>query len=212
MPLRNIFEETGVQINWDDSTKTITAYKKDRTIKLQANSKKAYINDIYFDLDVAPIIINGRTMVPLRFICESIGCDVEWEADTKKIIIDYNERDPNPIPRIINPSKPVELILNGKQVITNLIASPSDINNEAVLISINDLKKLFSNITFELSEDFNNPHVPDITAYRDRYKCELNIGSHMVKFYFKDNDGNLVTLNIFILMKVVIIPIRMRLI
>lgn len=38
---------------------------------------------------VTPIIINGRTMVPLRFLAESLGCKVEWKPDTKEIIATY---------------------------------------------------------------------------------------------------------------------------
>ena len=37
--------------------------------------------------DVAPQIINGRTMVPVRFIAELFGCEVSWDANTQSVII-----------------------------------------------------------------------------------------------------------------------------
>ena len=40
-------------------------------------------------MDVVPEIINGRTMVPIRFAVENLGCIVDWIADTREIIIEY---------------------------------------------------------------------------------------------------------------------------
>ncbi|MCK5743748.1 MAG: copper amine oxidase N-terminal domain-containing protein, partial [Caldisericia bacterium] len=40
--------------------------------------------------DVVPTIINDRTMVPMRFLAESLGCSVKWIADTKEIILTYS--------------------------------------------------------------------------------------------------------------------------
>lgn len=187
VPLRDIFEEMGAQVNWDNSTKTITANKGDRTIKLQVNNKRAYINDIYFDIDVAPKIVNGRTMVPLRFVCESIGSEVEWDAKEKKIRISYDELYPKPILRTISADKPVELILNGKPANSTLITTPIVVGYETVYITLDELKKLFSDITFEVSKDFNSYNVADITAFRNGHKFEFNIGSYMAKFYSKEN-------------------------
>ncbi|MEZ4813447.1 MAG: copper amine oxidase N-terminal domain-containing protein [Caldisericia bacterium] len=42
--------------------------------------------------DVVPTIINDRTMVPMRFLAESLGCEVEWVAETKEIILTYPEK------------------------------------------------------------------------------------------------------------------------
>jgi len=39
--------------------------------------------------NVVPEITNSRTMVPLRFVAESLGCEVEWLPDTKSIRITY---------------------------------------------------------------------------------------------------------------------------
>jgi len=56
-------------------------------IVLQIGNKKAYVNEEEFTLDVAPIILSGRTMVPLRFVSESLRATVDWEAETKTIVI-----------------------------------------------------------------------------------------------------------------------------
>ncbi|MGC8979597.1 copper amine oxidase N-terminal domain-containing protein [Caldisericum sp.] len=41
------------------------------------------------NLKVVPEIINGRTMLPLRFVAESLGCDVQWDGVTRTITITY---------------------------------------------------------------------------------------------------------------------------
>ena len=40
-------------------------------------------------MDIAPEIINGRTMLPLRFVAENVGCLVEWIGSTKEVVIVY---------------------------------------------------------------------------------------------------------------------------
>lgn len=56
-------------------------------IQLEIGSKIAYVNDKKVELDVEPIIKDGRTLVPVRFIAESLGCDVEWDALTETVTI-----------------------------------------------------------------------------------------------------------------------------
>lgn len=56
-------------------------------IILEIGSKTAYVNDKPIELDVAPFIESGRTFVPVRFISEALGCDVEWDSLTESVII-----------------------------------------------------------------------------------------------------------------------------
>ncbi len=56
-------------------------------IELQISSSDAFINGILNTLDVAPFILNGRTMIPLRFISESFQAEVQWRAKTQEILI-----------------------------------------------------------------------------------------------------------------------------
>lgn len=56
-------------------------------IKLQIGNKLAYINDNEILLDTEPLIHNNRTLVPIRFIAEAFGCDVEWDNKERQVII-----------------------------------------------------------------------------------------------------------------------------
>ncbi|MBE7047218.1 MAG: hypothetical protein E7396_07360, partial [Ruminococcaceae bacterium] len=87
VPMRGIFEALGAQVNWDDATKTATGTKGDKEVKLTISDTKAYVNGEEKTLDVPATIIEGRTMVPVRFISESLGEKVDWDGVTKTVIV-----------------------------------------------------------------------------------------------------------------------------
>jgi hypothetical protein len=94
VPMRKIFEELGATINWNPDTKTVIANKDDTIIKLQINNKRAEKiisgKTTQINLDSEPIIINDRTLVPVRFIAESLEKQVGWDASNRTVvIIDY---------------------------------------------------------------------------------------------------------------------------
>ena len=56
-------------------------------IKLTINDKTAYVNGKEIALDTPSVIKDGRTLVPVRFISESLGKTVEWDAENKYVIV-----------------------------------------------------------------------------------------------------------------------------
>ena len=92
VPMRKIFEQLGATVEWEQTTKTITGKKEDTTIVMQINNNELSVNDNTSTLDVAPIVIDGRTLVPVRAIAESFGIDVLWYGDIKTVAI-YNNTD-----------------------------------------------------------------------------------------------------------------------
>lgn len=87
VPFRVIFEELEYDINWIDSEKKIVCTKDDTKLELVIDNYRAYVDGQPQDLDVAPKIVNGRTIVPLRFVSEASGSRVDWEHETKSIKI-----------------------------------------------------------------------------------------------------------------------------
>ena len=87
VPMRAIFEKLGATVIWDDATKGITAKKGEKTIILTLNRKTAYINGSANILDAAPTTLGGRTMVPVRFVSEAMGCTVQWDKNTETVNI-----------------------------------------------------------------------------------------------------------------------------
>ncbi len=91
VPMRGIFEALGAQITWRDDIKTVTATKGAKEVIVTIDSLDARVDKIGVKMDVAPTIIDGRTMVPVRFVSEAMGEDVAWDDTTKTVIITHNK-------------------------------------------------------------------------------------------------------------------------
>ncbi len=87
VPMRAIFEALGAIILWDQETQIAAAVKGDTVVAVQIGNSVGEVNELEVSLDVPPQVINGRTMVPLRFVSEAFGCDVGWNQQTTTITI-----------------------------------------------------------------------------------------------------------------------------
>ncbi|WP_151191973.1 copper amine oxidase N-terminal domain-containing protein [Desulfotomaculum copahuensis] len=87
VPLRAIFEALGAQVGWDGKTGTVTAKRGEVTVKLTLKQIKAYRNGKAVTLEVPARLVKGRTMVPLRFVSEAFGAQVNWNAKTRAITV-----------------------------------------------------------------------------------------------------------------------------
>ncbi len=90
VPLRKIFESLGQQVEWDESTKTVTAKSGDQTLTLTIGSNTASVNGMEVRLDVEPFIQGGQTLVPLRFVAEHLGTEVQWDDTNRRVVINSN--------------------------------------------------------------------------------------------------------------------------
>ncbi|KMY51031.1 copper amine oxidase N-terminal domain-containing protein [Peribacillus loiseleuriae] len=91
VPLRVISENLGAKVNWSDSQVTIT--KSNMQVILKLNSNTVVKNGQTALFDVRPYIKNNRTFVPIRFLAETFGCNVNYKnstvtVDTKPLVID----------------------------------------------------------------------------------------------------------------------------
>lgn len=87
LPLRGIFEALGAEVTWHAATSSVTAVRGSQTVELTLGSTTAKVNGQPVELEVAPQLINSRTMVPARFVSESLGAQVGWESDTRTVVI-----------------------------------------------------------------------------------------------------------------------------
>lgn len=86
VPVRAIIEAMGGKVDWNEETNTIILKMNNDEIKLVINSSIACFNGEEKQMETSPVIINGRTMLPIRFVAESFGFNVNW-IDTNSTII-----------------------------------------------------------------------------------------------------------------------------
>jgi len=119
VPLRGVFEQLGASVVYSNGT--IDANGNGRDISLQIGSTQATVNGQPQTVDVAPFIVGASTYVPLRFISEALGDNVEWDDADQIAQIDtggggatyfspgtasYVDTPPPPIPEYDQPYVP----------------------------------------------------------------------------------------------------------
>jgi len=87
VPMRAIFETLGAEVNWNQAEHTIFAKKDCIDVVLKIGSNSAIVNRVKKDISVPAQLIKNKTFVPLRFIAQSLGADVNWNGLTRTITI-----------------------------------------------------------------------------------------------------------------------------
>jgi S1-C subfamily serine protease len=115
VPIRAVIESFGGFVAWDADARKVTVILKENTLELWIGQSSASLNGYSLPVDSAnpkvfPIIVSGRTMIPLRFVAESLGIDVQYENSTKMITLTYTVETSPPViqvpmpPVLVSPS------------------------------------------------------------------------------------------------------------
>ena len=88
VPVRAVTEAFDAAVTWNGEDRTVTVKSGDNEIVLKIDSAKAIVNGEEKELTAAPEIVEGRTIVPVRFIAQALGMDVEWDDASRTIIIE----------------------------------------------------------------------------------------------------------------------------
>lgn len=173
VPMRIIFEQLGANVVWNGEDQTITATKDSTMIILKIDDTIATVNGKQIMLDAPPTIISDRTVVPVRFISESLGLKVNWNGDTHKVYI-YS----NPYLNAMNNVKLAILIKNafGDKIHTSL-------GDVEVLISVmgksqNTIFDYFATLginQYTISQMLNNPSY----SVQQKEQLKSEIKAHM---------------------------------
>lgn len=87
MPIRFVAESLGATVNWNSISKTVIIDSKQDKIYIPIGSSVAFLNGEAIELDVPAQIVDNRTLMPVRFVAESLGGTVDWNSETRTVLI-----------------------------------------------------------------------------------------------------------------------------
>jgi hypothetical protein len=180
VPLRGVFEQLGASVVYNNGQ--INATGRGRTISLTIGSTTAVVNGQQQTLDVAPFVVGDRTLVPLRFVAQSLGAQVNWDDSTSSVtIISSGGRNPGPVapPPAANvmfaTKAPTGTIYTNQPVFSFQLTRPAQINRFNVTLDGNPIPAGAMTQVSTASYNFRYP--------------PLGRGRHSVRVWGRTNNG-----------------------
>ena len=95
LPMREFFETIGAEIQWSEEEQRVTGAFKGNEVTLQIENPRAAVNNSETILDTPPVLVEGKTYIPLRFAAESLGYTIIWNEEFRTIYAfsEYEEPD-----------------------------------------------------------------------------------------------------------------------
>lgn len=87
VPIRFISEALNAKVEWDGENRTVKIMRDGIVVQLTIDQDKYYINGKSETMDTRTFIKDGRTFVPLRFVSEALGAQVDWDAKSRNVYI-----------------------------------------------------------------------------------------------------------------------------
>lgn len=90
LPARYVANAVGVpdsQISWNQDTQTVTIFKGKRIIQMTVGSNDIMVNNVPVKMDAIPKVVSGRVLIPLRFLAQALGAEVDWDQAAPETII-----------------------------------------------------------------------------------------------------------------------------
>ena len=205
VPLRAVAEALGCQVEWDNTTKTATFVQGEVTAVVTVGENYITVGDGVYNsdlpIDTPAVIVNSRTMIPLRALSEGFGYSVEWDSKTKTVNIDLKSMEDNdtdkademaPVDTNYNLALKVSSYAEILKGITKIIDSVDYTNNTYANIKtqLDDISSKASSMTYDelipaftklkeidqsLADIANDAGVSEYTAdYINGVQSELN--------------------------------------
>jgi len=90
IPARALAEALGCEVGWDGATETVEITGEGKKIEIPIGEANITVNGQLQSIPAAARVVNDRTLVPARQLCEALGCEVEWEDSTQTVTITRN--------------------------------------------------------------------------------------------------------------------------
>lgn len=159
VPFRAIFEALGcavTYIDYGDGKPIVGAQRGNEYVALYINNTTMYVNGDEVTLDVAPKIVNDRTLVPLRAVSESLDCDVKWYDDTNTAAIFQKLGQYN-----ITPSRLEKTVTYGDNVLMTITCVYPVIENSENNEFIDKINKKYRDMADNFSADIEKEYSSD---------------------------------------------------
>ncbi len=114
VPLRSIAESLGAQVDWIPGDQAVDVSNTDQYVRLWLGQEQAIVNGEVVNLEKAPFAEAGRTFIPIRFLSESLGMDVNWIQTTRSVMIASNAE-------VVAPKSVVEYTEEDKKWLAQII-------------------------------------------------------------------------------------------
>ncbi|MFZ5968229.1 MAG: copper amine oxidase N-terminal domain-containing protein [Bacillota bacterium] len=181
VPIRTIAEAFNLRVSWTAEVNCAFIFKNDgNQIVIEVDSNTAAVDGKIVNLDAPAQLINGRVMVPLRFISEALGAKVGWDGTTRTVTIISNEQN-NAVQMAINPStdqntSEIKIFVNNTQVEFDQVPV---LTNGVVLAQADAFLRAIHVYNF----DYNNV-ARILTAFDGLKSLEYQIGSARARVNF----------------------------
>jgi len=126
VPIRVIGEGLGLTIDFEKSTGTISLKSEYVSISMISGKNQAKVNNETVVMERPPIIKNGTTYVPLRFVGEAIGATIDYDNKTKAIVINYNDGSSTPSKPVDTPAQQGKKDVYGRAIRTTNLPKNSE--------------------------------------------------------------------------------------
>ncbi|MBP2028956.1 hypothetical protein J2Z35_002794 [Acetoanaerobium pronyense] len=87
VPMRYAAEAFGAKVKWSQETRTATIIHGEKEIRLPLDENVIYAGDKVIEMDTKAVVIEGRTMLPLAYIAQSLGLETSWNGETRTVKI-----------------------------------------------------------------------------------------------------------------------------
>ena len=87
VPVRFVAESFDAEVSFEDESQTVTIAQDEYVISLQVDNMQLTTPEGEVEMDVAPVLLNDRVLIPIRFVVEALSGSVDWDNDTQTVVI-----------------------------------------------------------------------------------------------------------------------------
>ena len=101
LPVRLALEPLGAEFDWNGADQTITIRANGKIIVLTIGAEDALVDGAAKPLAKPAMLVEGRTLIPIRFVAEELDYAVDWDDGARTVLISREEKNDDPVERVL---------------------------------------------------------------------------------------------------------------